>query len=115
MSWGYNPAFIFLGPTPEASADNFHAWMNNLVTKYGGPGALVEGFADEYIQGIFQCLGQAEHSRIEGELSRLPNFQNQCLRNHLSAGTYMAIEGAGKGVCQIVPKMLGPFVGEKPP
>ena len=111
MSWGYNPAFILLGATPAASANNMYRWLDGVVAQYSGPGSLVlwEG---RRIPSLFDQLRQDQHSRVEQLLSNMVALQQDCLSNNLSAGMYISVEGAGKGACAMIPKILGPFMGQ---
>ena len=71
MSWGYNPAFILLGATPAASANNMYRWLDGVVAQYSGPGSLV------LWEGRRIQLRQDQHSRVEQLLSNLVALQQE--------------------------------------
>lgn len=46
---------------------------------------------------------------IEAAIAKYSVWTSDCTNNGLSAGLFISICGAGKGLCTCVPKKVGPF------
>ncbi len=102
-----------LGITPAQSLENLYEWLHNVVTscvKDDGALAVVRyGTTQRRMPGFFHQLRQDEHSCMEAKISYFTDWASQCNAANVSAGTYVSVEGAGRGQCQMINKSLGPF------
>ena len=88
---------------------NFIQWLDGLVISVAGPQCIAKKKDGVKIPCCYQMMLHHQHSNVEGELSFLSNWFVECISNSLSAGTYVSIEGSGKGQCEFVHKRMGPF------
>ena len=106
--WNYYVLCI-LGANPAHSKANMVAWLNNLVTTYGGPDVMVTTVNGNKYPCWYHKLRSDQHGHIEGQLAKLDDWSMECRQNNLSAGVYFSVEVAGQGQCTIIHKPLGPF------
>lgn len=105
--------YELLGTTPAASRRNLIQWLNQMIVleaRNAGRDCLVKNLDGIIQPGIYQMLIQHEHSKIESILSSYSQWSSECVANGVSAGKFYAIEGSGKGLCNIVNKRFGPFL-----
>ena len=62
-------------------------------------------------KNLFHKMKSDEHDRVEMELASQSELTFECMKAGVSCGIYFSIKGAATGVCQIVQKKLGPFLG----
>ena len=104
--------YYHVGATPAASVRKLYDWLDTVV------GAVVADetshvkrtVAGTRIKGYYHRLKQNQHSRLEGIFGRYNQWGRACEAAGISAGTYISIEGAGKGNCELISKILGPFL-----
>ena len=60
--------------------------------------------------GFYHGLRQDLHSDIEADLADLQQWGAALAAQGISIGTYLSVEGEGKGPCYMVTKRLGPFL-----
>lgn len=102
----------YVGLNHADSVDKLYAWLDSVVEQVvaGDRSFVKRTVLTTRVKGHFHQLKQNEHSRIEGIFGRYHVWSSQCESAGHSAGTYIAIEGAGTGSCELISKTLGPFL-----
>ncbi len=108
LSIRLSPIMHILGATPVQSVRNLHQWLDALVSasvKAVGEVALVTyKRSQRRVPGVYHQMRQAN---MEGTILSFDEWTRDCIVDNVSAGTYLSIEGAGRGQCEITRVMRG--------
>ncbi len=87
-------------------------FVDGIVSNHSGPSNFVFDSFGNRIEGAYHKLRQDEHSAIEAEISFVFRFVIADILSNVpmhSVGTYISVEGAGRGQCVMIAKNIGPF------
>ena len=98
-----------VGHNPAGSVNNLYAWLDAVVEQVvaGDTSFVFRTVLNTRILGHYHQLKQNKHSKIDGKYH---TWSHQCVAGGHSAGTYISIEYAGTGTCELISKTLGPFI-----
>ena len=98
-----------LGTSARDSAVRLGEWVDLVVQTASSSSAFVTDTRGQKVGGMYHNLKTNEAATIELVISMFSTWTSDCLNNDLSAGLFISICGAGKGLCTCVPKKIGPF------
>ena len=86
------------------SAVRLGEWVDLIVQTESSSSAFVKDSLGGKVQGLYHNLKANEAASVEAAISMFSTWTSDCTNNGLSAGLFISICGAGKGLCQGVPK-----------